>query len=264
MSAVAEIADRLRQAELTAVAVPPVRGEIAGDDVATAYAIQEHRTAAGLRASRRLVGRKIGLTAKSVQRQLGVDQPDYGTLFADMEVADGDEIPAGLLIAPRVEAEMAFLLGRDLDVPEPTMADVLRAVDAVLPAIEVVDSRIAAWDIRITDTIADNASSGVFVVGTTGTPLDAVNPVDVTMTMRRRDQVVSQGTGRACLGDPLNALAWLAATAVGIGSPLRAGDLVLSGALGPMVTIGPGDVLIADISPLGTVTARFTQREGQQ
>ncbi len=260
MSAVAEIADRLRQAELTAVAVPPVRGEIAGDDVATAYAIQEHRTAAGLRASRRLVGRKIGLTAKSVQRQLGVDQPDYGMLFADMEVADGDEIPAGLLIAPRVEAEMAFLLGRDLDVPEPTMADVLRAVDAVLPAIEVVDSRIAAWDIRITDTIADNASSGRFVLGATARPLAGLDLRLAGMVMECRGEPVVTGAGAACLGHPLIAVQWLARKMVEVGRPLMAGDLVMSGALGPMAPANGGDWFEARINGLGSVRVAFARK----
>ncbi len=162
------ISERLRDAERTAMPIVPVRDEVGMDGIPAAYAVQEATTAAGLRAGRRLVGRKIGLTAKSVQRQLGVDQPDYGMLFADMEVPDGEQVPAGLLIAPRVEAEMAFVLGRDLHCPSPTMADVLRAVDCVLPAIEIVDSRIAGWDIRIADTIADNASSGRFVLGGAG------------------------------------------------------------------------------------------------
>jgi 2-keto-4-pentenoate hydratase len=127
------------------------------------------------------------------------------------------------------------------------------------PALEIVDSRVADWRIGITDTVADNASSGVFVIGTRGTSLDALEPIDVTMTMTRNGEPVSEGTGRDCLGDPLNALAWLASTALEFGTPLLAGQLVLSGALGPMVTVTPGDVFTAEIKPLGSVTARFSQ-----
>jgi 2-keto-4-pentenoate hydratase len=163
-------------------------------------------------------------------------------------------------LQPKAEAEVAFLLKDDI-LDAGNRAAVRAAVELAFPALEIVDSRIAHWKIGITDTVADNASSGVFVVGAIGTPLHKVEPVDVVMTMRRGDDVVSEGAGRACLGDPLNALVWLAATAIEFGSPLRAGDLVLSGALGPMVTVGPGDVFCADISPLGSVTARFTERE---
>jgi 2-keto-4-pentenoate hydratase len=132
-------------------------------------------------------------------------------------------------------------------------------VELAYPALEIVDSRIADWKIGIADTVADNASSGVFVIGATGTPLSAFEPVEVGMTMRRGGEVVSTGDGVACLGDPLNALAWLAATLIEVGTPLRSGDLVLSGALGPMVAVAPGDVFTAEIAPLGSVTARFSK-----
>jgi 2-keto-4-pentenoate hydratase len=199
-----------------------------------------------------------------VQRQIGVDRPDFGVLFDDMSFADGERIPIGRLLQPKAEAEVAFLLASDIDdATDP--AAVRDAVALAFPALEIVDSRIADWKIGITDTVADNASSGVFVVGAVGTPLSAVEPVDVTMTLRRGadGEVVSRGTGADCLGDPLNALAWLAATLLEVGTPLRAGDLVLSGALGPMVPVAPGDVFAADIAPLGTVTARFSGKDGQ-
>ena len=152
------------------------------------------------------------------------------------------------------------MLGRDItDATEPVQ--VRSAVELAYPALEIVDSRIADWRIGITDTVADNASSGVFVIGDVGIPLDAFDPVDVQMTMRRGGEVVSTGTGRDCLGDPLNALAWLAATAIEFGSPLRAGDVVLSGALGPMVAVQPGDLFEAAIEPLGTVTVQFSGRD---
>lgn len=257
MSATVTISGRLRQAELHAAPIAPVRSELAEGDIAAAYAIQDCTTEAGLHAGRRLVGRKIGLTAKSVQRQLGVDQPDYGMLFADMALADGDEVPAGLLIAPRVEAEMAFLLGRDLTVASPTMADMLRAVDAVLPAIEVVDSRIAGWDIRIVDTIADNASSGRFVLGAEVLPLAGLDLRLAGMAMECRGEPVATGAGAACLGHPLIAVQWLARRMVEVGRPLLAGDVVMSGALGPMLPARAGDWFEARINGLGSVRVAF-------
>ncbi|WP_457966941.1 fumarylacetoacetate hydrolase family protein [Arthrobacter sp. D1-29] len=216
----------------------------------------ERRLARGTR----LVGRKIGLTSEAVQRQIGVARPDFGVLFDDMRYGDGDEIPMARLLQPKAEAEIAFLLEEDILDASDAVA-VRAAVALAFPALEIVDSRIADWRIGITDTIADNASSGVFVIGANGFPLDAFEPAGVVMRMRRGDTVVSEGTGRDCLGDPLNALTWLAATAIEVGSPLRAGDFVLSGALGPMVTVSPGDEFSASIEPLGSVSIRFSEKE---
>ena len=259
-SAVNAAADRLDKAALTAVACDPVADLLGPDDIDAAYRVQARLTERRLAAGARIIGRKIGLTSPAVQKQIGVDRPDFGVLFDDMRYEDGVEIPIGRLLQPKAEAEVAFLLARDLtDAADP--AAIRDAVALAFPALEIVDSRIADWRIGITDTVADNASSGVFVLGAGGTPLSAFEPVDVTMTMRRGADAVSQGAGHDCLGDPLNALAWLAATAIGLGTPLRAGDLVLSGALGPMVAVAPGDVFEAFIAPLGTVTARFSEKE---
>jgi 2-keto-4-pentenoate hydratase len=180
-------------------------------------------------------------------------------LFADMAVDSGAEVPAGALLQPRVEAEIAFLLGRDLDTAEPTTADLLRAVDVALAAIEIVDSRIAGWDIRITDTVADNASSGMFVLGTTPRRLDdpALDLRLAGMVLERAGEPLVFGAGAACLGHPLHALRWLAATMVRVGRPLAAGDVVLSGALGPMVPAMSGDRFEARISGLGSVGVGF-------
>jgi len=257
LATIEEASERLEYAARSGVACAPLTDLLAPGDVDSAYQVQRRLTQRRIATGGRLVGRKIGLTSAAVQAQVGVDRPDFGALFDDMRYADGQEIPIRRLLQPKAEAEVAFLLARDID--DATDPAVVRAAVAlVLPAIEVVDSRIENWQIGITDTVADNASSGVFVIGALGTPLSAVEPVDVTMTMRRDGAVVSHGDGRACLGDPLNALAWLAATAIEIGAPLRAGDLVLSGALGPMVPVSAGDVFTADIAPLGTVTARFS------
>lgn len=258
--AVEAAAERLAAAALSGVACAPVADLLGGTDIDAAYRVQRRLTERRLAAGARIVGRKIGLTSAAVQRQVGVDRPDFGVLFDDMRYEDGAEIPIGRLLQPKAEAEVAFLLDRDIpDASDPAV--VRGAVTLAFPAIEIVDSRIADWRIGITDTVADNASSGVFVVGAGGTPLADFAPAGVEMTMRRGGEIVSHGTGRDCLGDPLHALAWLAATAVDVGTPLRAGDLVLSGALGPMVPVAPGDVFDAVITPLGRVTARFSRTE---
>ncbi|MEU4658417.1 fumarylacetoacetate hydrolase family protein [Streptomyces sp. NPDC023723] len=250
-------ADRLERASSTGQSCEPVTDLLGRTDIDLAYRVQQAVTGRRLAAGARLIGRKIGLTSEAIQSQVGVDRPDFGVLFADMRYTDGEEVPIRRLLQPRAEAEVAFLLGRDLT-GEADLAALRDAVELAYPAVEVVDSRITDWQICITDTVADNASSGVFVIGEHGLPLDEFVPADTVMTMRRDGEVVSSGTGRACLGDPLNALRWLAQTAIEFGDPLRAGDLVLSGALGPMVPVRPGDVFEVRIEPLGTITARFS------
>jgi 2-keto-4-pentenoate hydratase len=256
---VAKLAERLRACYTSGEPVPPIRDELPSGDVATAYRVQEANTEHWLAAGRRLVGRKIGLTSATVQRQLGVDQPDFGMLFADTAVDDGATVAAGRLLQPRVEAEVAFVLGRDLAVPEPTIVDVIGAVEYAVAAVEIVDSRIAGWQIGIVDTVADNASSGMFVLGTT--PRSLRDPdLDLRlagMVMEHQGEPVAFGAGAACLGNPLNALRWLAATMAGAGRPLSAGDVVLSGALGPMLPVAPGDRFEARISGLGSVRVGF-------
>jgi 2-keto-4-pentenoate hydratase len=256
---VTKLAERLRACYDSGEPIPPIRDELPEGDVAAAYRVQEVNTEHWLGAGRRLVGRKIGLTSAAVQRQLGVDQPDFGMLFADMAVDDGATVPAGRLLQAKVEAEIAFVLGGDLAVPEPTVVDVIGAVDYAVAAIEIVDSRIADWRIGIVDTVADNASSGMFVLGTT--PRSVHDPdLDLRlagMVMERHGEPLVFGAGAACLGNPLNALRWLAATMAAAGRPLGAGDVVLSGALGPMTTVTPGDRFEARISGLGSVRVGF-------
>lgn len=250
-------ADRLFEAAQSGTACEPIRDLLVEGDLAAAYAVQEINTKRALESGRVLAGRKIGLTSKTVQKQLGVDQPDYGMLFADMAVPDGWEIAAGRLIQPKAEAEVAFVLGRDLDREHITAADVMRAVEYVLPAIEVVDSRVAGWNIRILDTIADNASSGLYVLGNEPKKLDGLDLRLCGMVMEVRGEPVSTGAGVACLGHPLNAVWWLAQVMARVGRPLKAGDTVLSGALGPMVAAARGDVMEARIHGLGSVRAVF-------
>ncbi len=199
-----------------------------------------------------------------MQNQLGVDQPDFGYLLSDMDVSHGaDGVPVSMrtLVQPRVEAEVAFVLARDIDVPEEeiSLALVRDAVELALPALEIVDSRIESWDIGFTDTVADNASSGLFVVGRDGLPLDRLEPRDVVMSLTVNGEERSAGTGTACLGDPLEALRWLAVQAARFGDPLRAGHLILSGALGPFVPFAAGDRVTASISGFSALTVQFEE-----
>lgn len=254
-----EIARLLREAGENRRTVPPLRDHLAPDDAAGAYAVQEANTRHWLAAGRRLVGRKIGLTARAVQKQLGVDQPDYGMLFADMAFADAEEIPISRLIQPKIEGEIAFVMGRDLDGDQITIVDLIAAVDYALPAFEVVDSRIADWKITFADTVADNASSALFVLGTQPRKLGDIDLRACGMVVQREGEAVSMGSGAACLGNPLTATLWLARKMAEVGRPLKAGDIVLSGALGPMVPVSGGESYELTIAGLGSVRARFSR-----
>ncbi|MGD0558754.1 MAG: fumarylacetoacetate hydrolase family protein [Streptosporangiaceae bacterium] len=256
-----QVVARLRAAARDHIPCPPVRDVLPEGDIAAAYAVQRLLTQARLADGATVVGRKIGLTAPVVQAQMGVNQPDFGVLFDDMDVSGDAEVATGRLLQPRIEAEVAFWLAADLDSDDLSPESVRAAVGHVVGALEIVDSRIADWDITICDTVADNASSGLFVLSDRAFKLDDVEPVSVTMRMLRDDVVVSEGSGDACLGDPLNALLWLATTARDYGDPLRAGQVVLSGALGPMVAVHPGDHFTAEFSTLGTVSAAFSKED---
>lgn len=254
--AVATVADRLRDAYRSGP-IAPLRDALAPTDAEGAYAVQAFNTDQWLKEGRHLVGRKIGLTAKAVQAQLGVDQPDYGALFADMEVADGGTLSADAALQPKVEAEIALVLKDDLDDPEATMESVRAATDYIVPAIEIVDSRIADWRISFADTVADNGSSAYFVLGSPKHPVDAVDLYSCGMVMTVNGAIVSVGAGAACLGHPLNAAAWLARVMAAQGTPLRRGDVVLTGALGPMVALTPGDKVEVVIGGIGSCSFTY-------
>lgn len=269
-NAVAQAAERLALAAWTGVPTAPVRDVLGSTDVALAYQVQNALTAARKAAGARVVGRKVGLTSTAVQRQLGVDQPDFGVLFDDMLVPSGAEVDSGRLIAPKAEAEIAFVLSADMDgfaaglspdapVSAADRAAAAAAVDYAVAALEIVDSRVAGWDITITDTVADNASSALYVLGDKRVPLGEFAPAEVIMNLEKNGAPASSGNGAACLGDPLNALTWLARTAASLGAPLRAGDVVLSGALGAMVTAEPGTEITAELSTLGRVSVTFSK-----
>nr|MBL8410842.1 fumarylacetoacetate hydrolase family protein [Dechloromonas sp.] len=257
MLSIEAAAAELKSAALGGGTIAPLRERLAGVSGETAYAVQDINTRAWLAEGRRLVGRKIGLTSLAVQAQLGVDQPDFGMLFADMAVGDGEAVALSRLIQPKVEAEVALVIGRDLTHERHTYADIIGATEYALPAIEIVDSRIANWNIKFVDTVADNASSGLFVLGGRPVRLHDIDLTACAMRMKRGEAVVSQGNGRACLGSPLNAAIWLADTMVRCGRPLLAGDIVLTGALGPMVAVTEPSRYDVSIDGLGTVSALF-------
>lgn len=253
----AKAALALRQARQTRTTIAPVSATFGISGLDSAYAVAELNTQAGLAAGRRIVGLKVGLTSKAVQTQLGVDQPDFGVLFDDMEYLNAQDIPMARLTQPKVEAEVAFVVGRDLITRSPSYAEFLTVLDCALPALEIVDSAITDWKISLVDTVADNASSALYVLGDQPVPLGQLSLGELGMSMTRNGQVVSVGTGAACLGHPLRAAYWLARTMAARGQGLKAGQVILSGALGPMVPVAAGDLIQAQIGALGNVSCRM-------
>ncbi|SDP98494.1 2-keto-4-pentenoate hydratase [Ectopseudomonas guguanensis] len=252
-----QAAAALEQARQDRIPCPQISASFAIDSLSAAYAVQEINTQSALAQGRRLVGRKIGLTSLAVQQQLGVDQPDFGMLFADMEVADAGAVDCSRLIQPKAEGEIAFVLGRDLPNADTTLAELMSAVEYLLPAIEIVDSAIVDWKITLVDTVADNASSALYVLGKQPTKLSALDLRLEGMLLEKNRAQAAIGVGAACLGNPLNACLWLARTMAEVGRPLKAGDVLLSGALGPMTPVVAGDHLHLRLTRLGEVSCHF-------
>lgn len=250
-------AQLLRNAYAERKPIAPLREQIGVKDLGFAYSIQEINSLIRIDNGARVIGKKIGLTSIAVQEQLGVDQPDFGILFDDMEVLNGLSVSVKELLQPRVEAEIAFVLSEDLDMDNLTVIDLMSCIDYALPAIEIVGSRIADWNIKITDTIADNASASHYVVGHRPRTLDEFDVIGCQMIMTKNGSEVSTGNGASCLGSPLNATLWLAKKMIGLGQPLQAGELILSGALGPMSNVEAGDHVVANIEGLGSVSVHF-------
>lgn len=251
-----DLAQRLRDA-YAGGAVAPLRDGLEPTDATGAYAVQAINTRFWQAQGRRIVGRKAGLTSKVVQAQLGVDQPDFGVLFDDMQVADGGLLDPARCLQPKAEAEIAFVLAADLPSATTTPEEVAAAVGTVHAAIEIVDSRIADWKITFADTVADNGSSAFFVLAGEGLPIDGLDLYSAGMVMEINGAIASTGVGAAALGHPLNAAAWLARTLAEAGEPLKAGDILLAGALGPMVALTPGDLVRAVVGGIGACSFTY-------
>lgn len=238
-------ANLLFSARTAGVAIPPVRDHLPPLDIAAAYSVQRLNIDRRLSSGRRVVGRKIGLTSAAVQKQLGVDQPDFGVLLDDMAFHGDDvTIPLKGMISPRIEAELAFVLKAPITRKGVSRDELEAAIGSVAASAEIVDSAILDWNINIVDTVADNASSCAFALGS---PLPYASRMDLPsrlMKLSSDGDVISSGSGAATLGHPLTALAWLADTAVAVGDPLQAGDIILAGALGPMKPFAPGSYVI--------------------
>jgi 2-keto-4-pentenoate hydratase len=250
-------AAELEAARAGSAPIAPLTDADPGLSVADAYTIARRGIDRRIAAGARVVGHKIGLTAVAVQEQLGVDEPDYGTLLDDMRVLDGGVVDAARFVAPRVELELAFHLAEPLVGPDVTAGDVQRATAFVSPAIEIADSRIADWRITLADTIADNASSGAFVLGGARVRPDELDLAAIDMALARDGDVIERGSSAAVLGDPRAAVAWLANALAAFGTHLRAGDIVLSGAGTRMAPARAGERFTGDFGGLGTVSVAF-------
>lgn len=236
--------------------IPPLRGRVPGLDLDMAYAISSAMLRRRLAAGERVVGRKIGVTSAAVQQMLGVFEPDFGTLTDTM--MGGTTLPISTtLIQPRAEGEIALRLSRDLDGADTSPEAVEAAIEAVMPCFEIVDSRIEGWRIGIEDTVADNASSGLFVVGEAASPA-GFDWEGCEMRVWKNGAPLSQGFGRAALGSPLRSAAWLARTLARFGVPLRAGDIVLTGSLVPLEPVVAGDRMALTLSGAGRLEVCFT------
>jgi 2-keto-4-pentenoate hydratase len=253
----ADVAKRILRAYQTRVPIDPVRTDVSG--LAAAYAVQRVTYDAWVQAGRKPAGHKIGLTSKAVQEQLGVHEPDYGILFTDMVLQSGALIEPRAVLQPRVEPEVAFLLKADLAGENLTPDAVMAATDYVVPAVEICGSRIKAWDIRLEDTIADNASSGLVVLGSQRQKPNLADLAEIAVQVRLNEVTVAEGRGAACLGNPANAVAWLAGALTRLGHGLRAGDLVMSGAMAKMMPAEPGSRFDVDFGAFGSVSLGFAK-----
>lgn len=249
----AELYDALRRAE----SLEPLSARYPQLTLEDAYAIQQRLIARRLEDGERVVGKKIGVTSQAVMNLLGVGQPDFGILTDAMTFNAGEAIPAASLIQPKAEGEIAFVLKHDLQGPGVTVADVLRATEGVMACFEIVDSRIRDWKIRIQDTVADNASCGVFVLSDRLVPLAEVDLSLCGMVLEKNGEIVATGAGAASMGSPAVAVAWLANTLGRLGMPLKAGEVILSGSLGPMIPVAAGDNLRVSIAGIGSCSVRF-------
>ncbi|MDB5727078.1 MAG: 2-oxopent-4-enoate hydratase [Noviherbaspirillum sp.] len=249
--------DELFQSLVDRKTVAPLTSREPGITIEDAYHIQQRMLARRTEKGARIVGKKIGVTSKAVMDMLNVHQPDFGYLLDTMIYNEGEAIPMDTLIQPKAEGEIAFILKSDLNGPGISNADVLRATECVMPCFEIVDSRITDWKIKIQDTVADNASCGVFVLGDHATDPRKVDLTTCGMVLEKNGEIVGTGAGAAALGSPVNAVAWLANTLGRLGIPLKAGEVILSGSLAAMFPVKAGDNLRVSIGGIGGCSVRF-------
>ena len=254
-----QLGDELYQAMIKREAISPLTSRGFDISIEDAYYISLQMLQNRLDAGERVIGKKIGVTSKAVQNMLNVHQPDFGYLTDAMVYNSGEAMPISeRLMQPRAEGEIAFVLKKDLIGPGVTNADVLAATECVMPCFEIVDSRIQDWKIAIQDTVADNASCGLFVLGDQAVSPRQVDLVTCGMVVEKNGQIISTGAGAAALGSPVNCVAWLANTLGQFGIPLKAGEVILSGSLVPLEPVKAGDFMQVSIGGIGTASVRFT------
>jgi len=258
-----ELADELWAADRDAAPITPLTDRNPDLSLHDAYAIQSVNIKRRIAGGERVIGRKVGLTSRPMQEMLGVDEPDFGVLTDRMIAEDGDLVALSRLVQPRIEAELAFVMERDLAGPGVTTASALGAIGGVLPALEIVDSRVADWKIKLVDTVADNASSGLVVLGGRMRPVTDLDLRLLGVAVSRHGQLIETGAGAAALGNPARCVAWLANKLGTLDAGLKAGDVVLPGAVHRMVAVQPGDVFRAEFAHLGAVTVRFSNGTGE-
>ncbi len=254
---ISAIADELAQAERDRTTVPLLTARYAGMTVEDSYAVQNEWRRRGTAAGRRLVGRKIGLTSKVMQAATGITEPDYGAIFADMVFENGAVIEHSRFSNVRIEVELAFVLTEAIDGPDATIFDVLRATEYVVPALEILSSRIEMQGRTIVDTISDNAAMGGMVYG--GNPM-TVAEIDlrwVSALLYRNETIEESGVAAAVLNHPATGVAWLANKLAQHGDRLEAGEIVLAGSFTRPIWVEPGDTVLADYGPMGTISCRF-------
>ena len=256
-SKIEKYGDELYEALVNRKAVAPLTDREADITIEDAYQIQQRMIQRRLDTGETIIGKKIGVTSKVVMDMLKVNQPDFGMMTSGMVFNEGEAIDTSTMIAPRAEAEVAFVLKSDLMGPGVTAADVLRATDCVLPCFEIVDSRIQDWKIKIQDTVADNASCGVLVLGGLRKSPRDIDLALAGMVLEKNGEVISTSTGAAVQGSPVNAVAWLANTLGRLGIPLKAGEVILSGSQSPLVPVKAGDSLVCSVGGLGSTSVRF-------
>jgi len=256
-SKIKQYGDELYNALITRTAVDPLTDREAEITIEDAYQIQQRMIQRRLDAGETIIGKKIGVTSKVVMDMLKVNQPDFGMMTSGMVFNEGEAIEASSMIAPRAEAEVAFILKRDLMGPGVTAADVLRATECVVPCFEIVDSRIKDWKIKIQDTVADNASCGVLTLGGVRRSPRDIDLALAGMVLEKNGEIISTSTGAAVQGSPVNAIAWLANTLGRLGIGLKAGEVILSGSQSPLVPVKAGDSLVCSVGGLGGTSVRF-------